>query len=66
MLRTTKTALIPISLGGKRIAIKAAVLPQSGAQTPLLLSKELMRGLKAKIDVENDRLVVGKYGVAIL
>ncbi|CAE7033038.1 unnamed protein product, partial [Symbiodinium sp. CCMP2456] len=65
VLRTTKTALIPISLGGKRLAIKAAVLPQSGAQTPLLLSKELMRGLKAKIDLENDRLVVGKYGVVI-
>eukprot|EP00439_Symbiodinium_sp_Y106_P069264 s77_g11.t2 len=65
VLHTTKTALIPISLAGNALAIRAAVLPGSGAQTPLLLSKELLRSLKAKIDMERDCLVIGRYGVTI-
>ena len=65
VLKTNKAALIPISLGGRQLAIKAAVLPGSGAETPLLLSKELLRGLHAKLDMEKDALEVGKYGVTI-
>ena len=41
------------------------MLPGSGAETPLLLSKELIRGLKAKLDMVEDQLVLGRYEVTI-
>ena len=64
-LRTPVTALIPVCLGGKQLAIKAAVLPGTGSETPLLLSKELLRSLQVKLDMGNDVLEIGKYGVCV-
>ncbi|CAE7765863.1 unnamed protein product [Symbiodinium sp. CCMP2456] len=63
VIRTEKSAIIPVRIGEKQLAIKAAVLPGSGSGTPLLLSKELLRGLKATLDMENDVLVVRRCGV---
>ena len=61
VLRTSVTALIPVCLGGKQLAIKAAVLPGTGSETPLLLSKELLRSLQVRLDMGNDVLEIGKY-----
>ena len=63
VMRTCKSAIIPVRLGKKQLAIKAAVLPGSGSGTPLLMSKELLRGLKATLDMENHVLVVRRCGV---
>ena len=65
VIRTEKSVVIPVKLGNKQLAIKAAVLPGSGAGTPLLMSKELLRGLKANLDMENDVLVVRRCGVEL-
>ncbi|CAE7275194.1 unnamed protein product [Symbiodinium microadriaticum] len=62
-LRTSVSALIPVCLGGKQLAIRAAVLPEAGSETPLLLSKELLRKLQVKLDMGNDRIEIGRYGV---
>ncbi|CAE7298082.1 GIP [Symbiodinium sp. CCMP2592] len=64
-LRSSVSALIPVCLGGKQLAIRAAVLPGSGSETPLLLSKELLRSLQVKLDMGNDVLEIGKYGVQV-
>ena len=65
VLKSTMSALIPVCFGGKQLAIRAAVLPGSGSETPLLLSKELLRSLHVKLDMGNDVLEVGKYGVRV-
>ena len=65
LLRSTHSALIPVCVGGKQLAIRAAVLPGTGSETPLLLSKELLRGLQVKLDMGNDTLEIGKYGVKV-
>ena len=64
-LRSRVSALIPVCLGGKQLAIRAAVLPGSGSETPLLLSKELLRRLQVKLDMGKDELEIGLYGVKI-
>ena len=51
MLSSTQTALLPASVGGKRIVIKAAVLPKEGKTTPLLMSKELLKQLGCVLDM---------------
>ena len=63
-LQTRQSVVIPACIGGKLIALKAAVLPEAGADTPLLLSKECLRGRRATLDMDNDVLYVGKLGVA--
>ncbi|CAE7838460.1 avt3 [Symbiodinium sp. CCMP2592] len=64
-LSSSVSALIPVCLGGKRLAIRAAVLPGSGSDTPLLMSKELLRSLQVKLDMGSDILEIGKYGVKV-
>ena len=63
-LSTKVSALIPVCLGGKQLAIRAAVLPGAGSETPLLLSKELLRKLQVKLDMGDDRIEIGRYGVS--
>lgn len=62
-LRTSVSALIPVCLGGKQLAIRAAVLPGAGSETPLPRPKELLRKLQVKLDMGNDRIEIGRYGV---
>ena len=62
VLKSELMALIPAILGGKRFIIKAAVLPKEGENTPLLLSKELLRQLGYVIDLGWDRVVFSKFG----
>ena len=63
-LSTNRAVVIPACIGGRLVALKAAVLPAAGAETPLLLSKECL-SLKATLDMENDVLYVGKLGARI-
>ena len=65
VLTSDMMALIPAVLGGKRFIIKAAVLPKEGENTPLLLSKELLRQLGCVINLGTDRAVFSKFGVDI-
>ena len=64
-LQTSRAVVIPACIGGKLVALKAAVLPGEGAETPLLLSKECLRGMKATLDMDNDVLYVGRLGVKV-
>ena len=56
-LSTSRVASIPARIGKHRLIIRAAVLPDKGRCTPLLLSKELLRKLGAIIDLGNDRII---------
>lgn len=62
VLTSDMMALIPAVLGGKRFIIKAAVLPKEGENTPLLLSKELLRQLGCVINLGTDSAVFSKFG----
>ena len=55
-LTSKEVARIPIRIGRSRMLINAAILPGSGARTPLLFSKELMKCLKGVIDLEKDEM----------
>ena len=57
-LRSHEIALIPGCLGGKRFLIKASILPGTGRQTPLLLSKEFLKQLGCSINLVDDCLHV--------
>ena len=56
ILVSREVAIIPACVGGKRLLIRASILPGSGQFTPLLLSKELLKQLGAVIDLEKDRV----------
>ena len=44
---------------------QAAVLPEGGSRTPLLLSKEIMRWLGCSMDMSKDQLWCSKIGQKI-
>ena len=62
ILVSREVAIIPACVGGKRLLIKASILPGSGQYTPLLLSKELLKQLGAVIDLEKDRVEFRRLG----
>ena len=64
-LSTSRAEVIPACVGGRLVALKAAVLPGAGSGVPLFLSKECLRGLKATLDMGEDVLYVKKFGVRI-
>ena len=51
---STEVASIPVCIGGKHVAIHAAVLPASGSNTPFLLSKELMKMVGCVLDINGE------------
>ena len=59
-LTSTEIAHIPVYLGSTPVVIKAAVLPGSGAKTPLLLSKELLKWLGCKINMDDDVMMFSR------
>ena len=65
LIQTDRAAIIPVRLGSRQLAIKAAVLPGSGSEAPLLLSKELLRGLGATLDMGSDTVDITKCGVKL-
>ena len=64
-ITSTEVARIPIHIGRSRLVVNAAVLPGTGARTPLLFSKELLKGLRSVIDLENDELKFGRIGETV-
>lgn len=55
-LCSTEIAVFPIQLGSRRIMCQVAVLPGAGAETPFLMSKEMLKSLGAVIDTQNDQI----------
>lgn len=60
--RSEALAEIPCWLGGRRMILRAYVVP---GEVPLLLSKGLMKTLGAKIDMTTDTMELTKIGVTI-
>ncbi|CAK9001698.1 H3 lysine-79 specific) [Durusdinium trenchii] len=61
-LRAREVAVIPCQISGRHVLIQVAVLPESGAETPLLLSKELLKDLGATLDLVNDTMSFARLG----
>ena len=51
---------IPLKLGSTAVMMHAAVLPEGGARTPLLLSKEVLKWLGCALDLERDTITFRK------
>ena len=64
-LDTDWTVLIPAQFGHKSVVIRAAVLPHKGSQTPLLLSKELLKQLGTSMDLSKGEVWFSNLGVRI-
>ena len=64
-IQSEETVLLPANLAGKRFVIKAAILPEGGKDTPLLLGKELMRQLGCVLDLRRDVAVFPSLGVEV-
>ena len=64
-LTSEEAAIIPCMIGGRKLLLKASVLPGSGAGTPLLFSKELLKKLGAVINTTNDSLICETLGVTV-
>ena len=49
-----ESTLRPAKIAGKRVVIKAAILPREGSETPLLLCKKFLRQLGCVMDFARD------------
>ena len=56
-LTSEEAAIIPCRIGGRKVFLKASVLPGSGAGTPLLFSKKLLKKFCAVINTTHDSLI---------
>lgn len=64
-LISKEVAIIPACVQGRRLLIKAAILPAGGCRTPLLLSKEFLRELGTEIDLGGDYVFFRRLGVGV-
>ena len=64
-LMSKEVALVPCSVAGRRIALQLAVLPGTGSETPLLMSKELPRTLGVVMDMSTDSMNFKTLGVTV-
>ena len=64
-LTSHEVACIPCRIGGRRVIMQVAVLPGSGAHTPMLMSKEMLKALGAQLDMNDDSMTFTKLGVKI-
>ena len=62
LLKSSEVAKIPVTIGTQRLVISAAVLPEPGSRTLLLLSKELLKCLGCVIDTDSDELLLKRFG----
>ena len=62
-LKTVESVLIPVTFKHRSVVIRAAVLPGRGANTPLLLSKELLKQLGTQMDLSSAVVCFRKLGV---
>ena len=61
-LRSDEVAVIPCCIAGQQLLIQVAVLPGSGADTPFLMSKELLKELGARLDLVRDTISFARLG----
>lgn len=64
-LQSSEVAIIPGHIVGKCIVVKAAMLPGTGAETLLLLSKEFLRHFGTVIYLGEDQAVFSNLGVKV-
>ena len=64
-LISKEIALVPCSIAGRRIVLQLAVLPGTGSETPLLMSKELLRTLGVVMDMSTDSMQFKNLGVTV-
>jgi hypothetical protein len=64
-LISKESAIIPACVQGRRMLIRAAILPDGGCLTSLLLSKEFLRELGAEIDLGREVVSFRKLGVEV-
>ena len=57
--------LVPCSIAGGRVVLQLAVLPGTGSETPLLMSKELLRTLGVVMDMSCDSMHFKNLGVTV-
>ena len=64
-LISEQIAIFPARIPKKVVCIKAAVLEGRGQETPLLLSKELLRKLGAVMDMDSDSCYFRHLGESV-
>ena len=64
-LVSREVAIIPACVGSRKFLIKAAVLPGTGQNTPLLLSKEFMKQIGMVLDLTTDRVIFSEFHVEL-
>ena len=64
-LISRECVILPACIGSNRFLIKASILPGKGRNTPLLLSKELLRELGSVLDMERDVVSFRRFGVSM-
>lgn len=60
--QTARRVELPAFVGGKELRVRLHVVPGS---VPLLLSKRLLKGLGAKIDMTDNKMSLSKAGVSV-
>ena len=60
--QTSRRVELPAFVGGKELRVRLHVVPGS---VPLLLSKRLLKGLGAKIDMTDNKMSLSKAGVSV-
>ena len=65
ILVSKEAVLIPACVGDRKFLIKAAILPEGGSWTPLLLSKELMKQLGTILDTVEETAEFRRLGKTV-
>ena len=55
-LKSHEFAVVPCTIGGRKVVLKLAVLLGAGAETPLLISKELLKTFGVVLETTSDIL----------
>lgn len=61
-MQSSEVAVIPCCIAGRQVLIQVAILPGSGSETPLLMSKELLKELGARLDLVHDTMSFARLG----
>ena len=62
VLQSREIPVVPFNLLGRKVVFSVAVLPGKGAHTPFLMSKEMLRSLRAIIDTNDDTVKFTRLG----
>lgn len=64
VLTSHEVAVVPCRIADRRAMLKLSVLPGKGAETPLLMSKELLKNFGAMLDANRDCMTFRNLGEA--